>query len=140
MSKETKDRLALRMSAETKEKIERWYRADGCRSRNEFVEKAVNYYADALSAGTNTALPREVTAAIDGRLSMFEKHISSLLFKLSYTVDTLSAINAHAYEFDDDTLRRLRANSVRNVKQANGILTFEQHVHDKELDNSEWQG
>ena len=132
MSKETKDRLALRMSAETKEKIERWYRKDGCRSRNEFVEKAVNYYADALAAGTNTALPREIVAAIDGRLGMFEDRMAALLYKLSVEVDMVGTLNAHTYEIDADSLRRLRADSVRNVKQTNGRISFEQHVRETE--------
>ena len=47
---ESKDRLNFRMKPETAEKLEHWYKADHCRSKNEFVEKAVNFYADALAA------------------------------------------------------------------------------------------
>ena len=34
-----KERLQLRLQPETREKIERWQSAAGCRSMNEFVEK-----------------------------------------------------------------------------------------------------
>ena len=34
----------IRMTDETAIKIERWYQADNCRSKNEFIEKAVNRY------------------------------------------------------------------------------------------------
>ena len=37
------NRLNFRMKPETAEKLEHWYKADHCRSRNEFVEKAVNF-------------------------------------------------------------------------------------------------
>ena len=57
MSKE-ENRLNFRMSPETAEKLEHWYRQDGCRSKNEFLERAVNYYADHLAAGTSAMLPR----------------------------------------------------------------------------------
>ena len=69
---DNKDRLTYRPEPETKQKIERWYQADNCRSKNEFIEKAVNCYADMLAAGESTALPRAVQSAIDSRLKLFE--------------------------------------------------------------------
>ena len=42
---DNKDRLTYRPEPETKQKIERWYQVDNCRSKNEFIEKAVNCYA-----------------------------------------------------------------------------------------------
>ena len=45
---DNKDRLTYRPEPETKQKIERWYQVDNCRSKNEFIEKAVNCYADML--------------------------------------------------------------------------------------------
>ena len=41
-------RLSLHMEAATKEKLDRWYTADGCRSRTEFVEKAILFYISYL--------------------------------------------------------------------------------------------
>ncbi len=49
MSTETRNRLALKMQPETKQRIEQWYQADNCKSQNEFVEKAVNFYADYIA-------------------------------------------------------------------------------------------
>ena len=51
------NRLNFRMTDETASKIERWYQEDNCRSKNEFIEKAVNCYADMLAAGESTTLP-----------------------------------------------------------------------------------
>ena len=51
MSKETRERIAFRMQPETRRRIEQWYAADNCQSKNEFIEKAVNFYVDYLGIG-----------------------------------------------------------------------------------------
>ena len=48
MSKETRERIAFRMQPETRRRIKQWYAADNCQSKNEFIEKAVNFYVDYL--------------------------------------------------------------------------------------------
>jgi len=73
---DNKDRLTYRPEPETKQKIERWYQVDNCRSKNEFIEKAVNCYADMLAAGESATLPRAVQSAIDNRLKLFEDRIA----------------------------------------------------------------
>ena len=61
MSTENKDRLALRMKPDTKRKIDQWYKAAGCHSRNQFVERAVNFYVDHLAVQDDSGtLPRAV--------------------------------------------------------------------------------
>ena len=133
--------IQFRAAPETVRRIEQWYSKNDCNSRNEFIERAVNFYVDYLAAKDDSGrLPPAIKSVIDGRLGMFEERMASLLYKVSVVVDTLTNINAHAYEFDEDTLRRLRADSVRNVKQTNGILSFEQQVHNKEAGNNEWHG
>lgn len=77
MSKETRDRIAFRMQPETRRRIEQWYAADNCQSKNEFIEKAVNFYVDYLEIQDNqTLLPMAIQSAIDGRLSRMEDYIA----------------------------------------------------------------
>lgn len=138
MSRETKDRLALRMQPETKRKIEQWYEADNCRSKNEFVEKAVNYYADHLAMhDAGALLPKAIQSAIDGRLGMLEKNLSAVSFEALVELDMLSQIIAESFEFSEDDLRRRRSNSVRNVKATNGLISLQKRAKLKEDD--EWQ-
>ena len=78
MGNETKERLPLRMKPETSRRLEQWYTADNCRSKNEFVEKAVNFYVDYLEMQDNQSLlPTALLAALDGRLGRLEDHIAS---------------------------------------------------------------
>ena len=138
MSKENKDRLALRMRPDTKQKIEQWYMAAGCHSRNQFVERAVNFYADHLAAQSNDSLPGAITSALDGRLGMFEDRMSSLLYKHAVELDMMAGILADSYEFTPEEIRRRRADSVRNVKNTNGQMPFEQKVHAENDAGDEW--
>ncbi len=57
-------------------KIQQWYEADNCRSMNEFIEKAVNFYADYLvMSDSNMLLPTAISSAMDGRLGLLEKNL-----------------------------------------------------------------
>lgn len=128
MSTETKDRLALRMKPETKRKIEQWYKVDNCRSKNEFIEKAVNFYADYLAVNDNGILPAAISSAIDGRIGAFEDRMASLLYKQSVEIDMTNGIIANQYEIGEDAMRRMRTQSVKNVKETNGRISFEQRM------------
>lgn len=138
MSKENRDRLLLRMGPETRQKIDQWYETAGCHSRNQFVEQAVNFYADHLAIQNNGNLPRAVSSALNGWLGMFEDRLSSLLYKHSVELDMVMGILADSYQFTEEDMRRRRADSVRNVKQTNGRLSFEQKVRPADEPEDEW--
>jgi len=135
MSK-NENRLNFRMTDETAAKIERWYQADNCRSKNEFIEKAVNCYADMLAAGESTTLPRAVQSAIDSRLKLFEDRIASLLYK--QTVEMAMSILLQSLNVSEEVLRQERAKSIAAVKRTNGQLRLEQKL--RELESEAWQG
>ena len=117
-----KERLQLRLQPETREKIERWQSAAGCRSMNEFVEKAVHFYADYLASDdSGVLLSPAIQSAIDGQLQVFKEQVKSLLFKQA--VELADCVN-----LDGEYLRRKRAESVANVKKFNGRLRLEQIV------------
>lgn len=82
MGNETKERLPLRMKPETSRRLEQWYAADNCRSKNEFVEKAVNFYVDYLEMrDAQSLLPTALLAVLDGRLG----HLEDLIARREYT-------------------------------------------------------
>ena len=137
MSK-NENRLNFRMTDETATKIERWYQEDNCRSKNEFIEKAVNCYADMLAAGESTTLPHAVQSAIDSRLKLFEDRIASLLYKQTVEMDMAMSIVLQSLNMSEEVLRQERAKSIAAVKRTNGQLRMEQKLRD--MENDEWQG
>ena len=133
MSKsENTHKMTIRLSLVTEFRLERDYRLDGSRSKNEFIERAITHYQDLLEAEQNEMLPTAIQSAIDGRLGMFEDRLARLFYKL--TVETDMGISAvlDCIQMDSDYLRKLRADSVKNVKATNGLLTFEQKVRARE--------
>ena len=128
-----KVKFALYLPTEKKAELERRYREDGCRSLTAFIEKAIDFYLGYLDAnGTGAFLPKEIQTAIDGRLGMFEVRIGKLLYKLVVEMDMGMSAALNLIQMDDGYLRKLRSDSVRNVKATNGLLTFEQKAKDYE--------
>ena len=143
MNSKNDNRFPLRLDDVTRWKIESWYKQDNCQSRNEFVVKAVNFYADFLSGQVNGVLPTAIQSAIDGRLGMFEDRLARLLYKLAVETDMGISAVLDCIRMDSDYLRRLRADSVKNVKATNGLLTYEQKVREQTNDgdgDDQWQG
>ena len=142
MSNEKK-RFPLKLKAETMQKIEQWHTASNCRSKNEFIEKAVNFYADYLALNSdNQLLPKAVLSTIEGRLGLLEKNLSAVTFNHAVELDMLVAIIGHAYQFDRDNLEKLRAQSVKNVKSTNGRVSLEKcaRAYDgQDWNDDEWQ-
>ena len=143
MSKsENTHKMTIRLSPITEFRLERDYHLDGSRSKNEFIERAITRYQDLLEAEQNETLPTAIQSAIDGRLGMFEDRMARLFYKL--TVETDMGISAvlDCIRMDSDYLRKLRADSVKNVKATNGLLTFEQKAREREESaegDDQWQ-
>ena len=130
--KENKVKFALYLPPEKKAELERRYREDGCRSITAFIEKAIDFYLGYLDAnGTGAFLPKEIQTAIDGRLGMFEDRMAGLLYKLTVEIDMGMSAALNLIQMDDSYLRKLRSDSVRNVKATNGLLTFEQKFKER---------
>lgn len=139
---ERKNRLTYRPEPETRQKIEQWYEEDNCRSMNEFIDKAVSFYADWLSANRNDMLPRAISSAMDGRLKILEKNFSSLSFNHAVELDMLVGIITDIAKLDRDDLQRRRTQSVKNVKQTNGRVSLEKRAqmwNETDWSDDEWQ-
>ena len=138
-----RNRIAFRMRVETAQKIEQWQKASNCRSKNEFIEKAVNFYADYLALNSdNQLLPKAVLSTIEGRLGLLEKNLSAATFNHAVELDMLVGIIGQSYQFSQNDLEKRRAQSVRNVKATNGRVSLEKcaRAYDSQnWDDDEWQ-
>ncbi len=128
-----KVKFALYLPPEKKAELDRRYQEDGSKSITAFVEKAIDFYLGYLDADKAGAfLPKETLAAIDGRLGMFEDRMSKLLYKLVVEMNMGMSAVLDCIPTDDGYRRKLRSDSVKNVKATNGLLTFEQKVRERE--------
>ena len=134
-----KEKFALYLTPEKKALLERRYQEDGSRSLTAFIERAVDFYLDYLSANNaGLFLPTSIKAYLDGRLDQSENRIASLLFKQAVELDMLSGIAADSIQISEEELRRRRAASVGSVKRTNGRISLEQRVREAWEDDDEW--
>ena len=135
-----KEKFAFYLSPEKKAILERRYREDGSRSLTAFIERAVDFYLDYLSANdAGLFLPTAIKSYVDGRLGQLENQMSSLLYKQAVEQDMVAGILADAYHFSEDDLQRRRAESINNVKKTNGRISLDQRVREVWEEGDEWQ-
>ena len=87
-------------------------------------------------------LPMAIASAMNGRLKILEKNLSSLSFNHAVELDMLIGIISDTMQIDRDDLKRRRAQSVKNVKSTNGRISLEKRAQmrdEDDWDDDEWQ-
>lgn len=126
---EEKTRIHTRITADTERKIAAAIPLANCQSQNEFVEKALQFYCDYLTAeDCTTVLPPIYLSALKATIQSTEDRISRLMFKQAVEMDMMMNVLAYGMEISDDTLRDLRGHCVQNVKKTNGTVTLDKAV------------
>ena len=121
-----KEKFALYLTPEMKARLERRYQEDGSRSLTGFIENAINFYLNYLSANNaGMFLPSSVQSYLDGRLDQMEKRVAALLYKQSVELDMGMSILADCVNLDEAYLRKKSAESAARVKKLNGHLQLE---------------
>ena len=135
-----KEKFALYLTPEMKARLERHYMEDGSCSLTGFIENAINFYLDYLSANNaGLFLPTSIKSYLDGRMGQLEVRLSSIAFRQAVEQDMVASILADAYQFSGEDLRRRRAESVQNVRKTNGRISLEQRVRGAWDEGDEWQ-
>lgn len=123
-----KVRFQMRISPDTDAKIKESMPLTNCQSKNEFVEEALRFYCGYLSAHNAVeVLPPIFASAIRGAIQDSENRIARLLFKQAVELDMMNVVAA-GRNVDDETLKRLRARCVQEVKKTGGAVTFDAAV------------
>ena len=130
---EEKMRIHTRISPETERKIEAAMVKANCQSRNEFLEKALQFYCSYLATqGTTTFLPPIFLEAMRGTLQCSEDHISRLLFKLTVEMSMMMNVLAIGLEIDANQMDQLRGQCIQAIKKSNGSISFKGTVQDRQ--------
>ena len=120
-----KIKFAMRIKPETQDLVREWYPKDNCQSQNEFIEKAIHFYVEHLSAQSSTSfLPSALVSALRATIQGSENRIARLLFKLTVELSMMMNVLAAGLEIDSSQLDALRWQCVQEVKKTNGTITF----------------
>ena len=121
-----KRKFALWLYPETLDKIGSLYTADDCRSKSEFIEKAVQFYIDHLTAeDQRSMLPNAMLSSMKSIIAESDNRSCRLLFKMAVELAVTMNVVAANSDIDDITLERLKGECVKEVKRLNG--NFKRH-------------
>ena len=129
MADETKKRIPLWLYPSTIERMDALLEKDNCKSRSEFIEKAIQFYSGYISSEDSMSfLPAAITSAMAGVVGTTENRIARVLFKLAVEMSMMINIIASNAEIDEALLSRLRGKCVTDVKKSIGAINFEDAV------------
>ena len=128
---DVKVKFPLYVFPETMQKIDMLYEADNCKSKTEFIEKAIRFYCGYLlnkdSVAAEYAAP-QITAITEGIVKGTEQRLSRALFKVAVELGAVSHMLAAINDIDDETMVKLRAMCTDEVRRINGVINFERAV------------
>ena len=124
-----KEKFALWVYPETMEEVGYSYEADNCRSKSEFIEKAIRFYLGYLKQEDNVGyLSPRITSSVEAVVHGSEQRINRNLFKIAVELGKIAHTVAAANEVDKDTLRDLHSMCIDEVRHINGTISFESAV------------
>lgn len=134
---DVKVKFPLYVFPETMQKIDMLYEADNCKSKTEFIEKAICFYCGYLlnkdSVAAEYAAP-QIAAITEGIVKGTEQRLSRALFKVAVELGAVSHMLAAVNDIDDETMVKLRAMCTDEVRRINGVINFERAVRYQRAD------
>ncbi len=121
-----KKKFALWAYPDTLEKVANAYEEDNCKSKSEFIEKAIKFYLGypKQERNVNYLSPR-ITSAMKAIIARTEQRMNRNLFKIAVELGKISHTVTAANGVDDETLQKLHAMCVYEVGHINGFISYE---------------
>ena len=126
MEEKVKKKTTFWLPPDMIDRMDSWLKADNCRSRNEFVEKALRFYMGYLGTENITEyLSDALVATLRGIIADSTNRTNGILFKCAVEQGIMAhTIAAHFRDTMEDR-RALRGDVVDEVKRTNGQIRFE---------------
>lgn len=124
--RDNKKRTAVWLTPGVIRRMDGWLEEDNCKTRSEFIEKALRFYMGCLATeDTSEYLSRALVDTLRGTLADNENRLRTLLFKLCVEVNMMSHTVAAHFRADPVNRRELRAYAVDEVLRTNGKISFD---------------
>lgn len=124
---ESRKSFNLKIKPSLLQKVESEYKNAGCRTKADFIERAIEFYCGYLGTEKDQSyLPGAVVTALQGSLSQLERGICIQLHKVAvelYTVENLM-VAASAGNVTLDQLHKLRKRANQAVRESSGVLSL----------------
>lgn len=126
LENENKKRTAVWLRPDVIERMDGWLDADNCKTRSEFIDKALRFYMGYLATeDISEYLSRALAATLRGIVDDNENRHRSLMFKWTVELNMMMHVIANHFGGDPISLRELRGYAVDEVKRTNGQISFD---------------
>ena len=144
----SKQRTAVWLSPKVIRRMDGWLEEDNCRTRSEFIEKALRFYMGYLATEDTTEfLSRALVDTLRGIVEQHDHRLRALLFKWSVEQNMMAHTIAAHFRADPVDRRELRALAVDEVLRTNGQVSFDHALDvqrrltdEDDEDDDEWPG
>ena len=122
---ETKYKNTVWLKQSTIDAVRVMYKKDDCRTKSEFIERAIMFYIGFISSNYNpTYLQTIITSTIKSIVRDSNKQLERVVFKLAVELAMTMNIVASDRNLSESFLRELRKNCREEVKEVHGDFTF----------------
>ena len=129
MDEENRLKITLWLKPGIVRRMDGWLEEDNCKTRSEFIEKALRFYMGYLATeDTSEYLSRALADTLRGTLADNENRLCTLLFKLCVEVNMMGHTVAAHFRADPVNRRELRAFAVDEVLRTNGKIRFDDAI------------
>lgn len=125
MEKE-KVRKGFYIETELLEQMDALLEQADAKSRNEFLNQAIKFYVGYLtSEKIENYMLSSLSSVIHATVKDSENRMARAMFKMAVETSKLSHAIAFSHGVDEQTLQRLQAKCMDEVKRINGAVSFE---------------
>ena len=123
---EDKTKFSIRVDTQLLELADSCIRDGAARNRTELIGDALRFYLGYLMAGkAEDYLLQSLSSAVTGTVQDSENRLARMDFKIAVELSKLSQVIAYTHDVDEESLNRLHAKCVEEVKRINGAIDFE---------------
>ena len=132
-------KITLWLKPDIVRRMDSWLEEDNCKSRGEFVEKALRFYMGYLATeDTSAYLSRALVDTLRGMMADNGNRLRSLLFKLCVEINMMGHTVAAHFRADPINRRELRVYAVDEVLRTNGQISFDNALDlQRQIDSDE---
>ena len=126
-----KIKFPLYLFPETMDIVNMLYQHDNCKSKTEFIEKAVRFYCGYILNKEHTTtefIAPQLAEITEGIVKGSEQKLSRAMFKIAVELGAVTHMLAALNNIEDETLFKLRQMCTDEVKRINGVINFEKAV------------
>ena len=130
MSENKKVKFTVYLDEEILNQADKAVEDSGCKSRNEFIIKAIeNYIAEQTLVNANPILTNKIAELISKSNDVAMKKVASGLFRYAVFLDMTIQMIADCIDIDDVVLEEYRKRAYNNVRRTRGRISLDSTLY-----------